>query len=163
MKRKGAAVLTKEEFARRAQDIEGKMYRVACAYLKEEQDRLDAAQEALLKAWKGRGRLKHPEYFDTWLIRILIRECVNIQRHQKRMTPVERLPEKAAEPEEGRPVREAILALKENQRLPVVLFYMEGYTVEEIARTLRLPKGTVCSRLARAREQMKQYLTKEAE
>ena len=163
MKRKGAAVLTKEEFARRAQDMERKMYRVTCAYLKEEQDRLDAAQEALLKAWKGRGKLKNPEYFDTWLIRILIRECVNIQRHQKRMTPVEHLPEKAAETGESAPVREAILALRENQRLPVVLYYMEGYTVEEIAKTMRLPKGTVCSRLARAREQMKQYLTKEAE
>lgn len=143
--------MTKEEFARRAEEMKGPMHRVACAYLRCEHDRLDAVQETLLKAWKGLGRLKKPEYFNTWLIRILIRECTNIQRHQSRVRPMEAVPEpppndagKAVE------VREAILALPESQRIVVVLFYMEGYAVEEIARALRLPKGTVCSRLNRA-------------
>ncbi len=103
-------------------------------------------------------------FFRTWLIRILIRECVNIQRGQKRMRPVERVPDKAGpEPQQNTGLRDAILALPEPLRIVIVLRYMEEYPVEEIARVLRVPKGTVCSRLARARRRMKEYLEEEAE
>ena len=44
-----------------------------------------------------------------------------------------------------------------------MLYYMEGYTVEEIVKALRVPKGTVCSRLNRARQSLREYLEEEAE
>ena len=156
--------MTKEEFVRQAEDMRLPMYRVASAYLRQECDRLDAAQEALMKAWQALPRLKEEKYFKTWLIRILIRECVNIHRKQKRVTPVERLPEpesREAEPPSG--LREAILSLPDSQRIVIVLYYMEGYTVEEIVKALRVPKGTVCSRLNRARQSLREYLEEEAE
>ena len=156
--------MTKEEFVRQAEEMRLPMYRVASAYLRQESDRMDAAQEALMKAWQALPRLKEERYFKTWLIRILIRECVNIQRRQRRVMPMERLPEmETREMEPPSPLREAILALPENQRIVIVLYYMEGYTVEEIMKALRLPKGTVCSRLNRARQRLKEYLTEEAD
>jgi len=140
------------------------MFRVACAYLRQEQDRADAVQEALLRAWKNLPSLRQEQYFGTWLMRILIRECIAIQRRQRRVMPMETLPERAAQ-EEGqrREVREAILALPENLRIVIVLFYMEGYGTGEIARILHIPKGTVCARLSRARQQMKLSWEEEAE
>lgn len=155
--------MTKEEFVQQVDQARGTLYRVTCAYLRQECDRLDAVQEALLKAWQGMGKLRQEAYFRTWLVRILIRECVNIQRSQRRMAPTEILPDVSApETAQSLELREAILALPEQLRITVVLFYMEGYSVEEIARTLRVPRGTVCSRLARARRQMKLELEEEA-
>lgn len=156
--------MTKEEFVRQAEGMRLPMHRVACAYLRQECDRLDAMQEALLKAWQALPGLKDERYFKTWLTRILIRECVNIQRRQKRVMPVEHMPEKAqGETEPHSELREAILALPENQRIVIVLYYMEGYSVEELVRTLHVPKGTVCSRLNRGRQHLKQFLQEEAE
>ena len=56
----------------------------------------------------------------------------------------------------------AILALPEKLRIVIVLYYMEAYSVEEISKALRVPRGTVCSRLARAREQLKRTWKEEA-
>lgn len=155
--------LTKEAFVRQVEQARGTLYRVTFAYLRQECDRLDAVQETLLKAWQGLGRLKREEYFRTWLTRILIRECINIQRSQRRMTPTEILPDAPTPETSSNPeLREAILSLPEQLRITVVLFYMEGYSVDEIAQTLRVSRGTVCSRLARARKQMKLKLEEEA-
>lgn len=155
--------MTKEEFIRQADACRSTMYRVSCAYLRQEADQLDAVQEALLKAWKCRNQLKEISYFRTWLTRILIRECVNIQRRQKRMIPSEQVPMPPAVGHGGdTALRDAVMLLPENMRIPLVLHYMEGYPVEEIAKILRLPKGTVCSRLSRAREQIKKIMKEDA-
>ena len=156
--------MTKEAFIRQVEEARDALYRVACAYLRQEADRNDAVQEALLKAWKNLPRLREEAYFRTWLIRILIRECVNIQRSQKRTLPVEKVPEKRTEDtKKDTSLRDAILALPDKLRIVIVLHYMEEYPVEDMARILRVPKGTVCSRLSRAREQMKEYLKEEAD
>lgn len=164
MQGKGKAHLTKEEFTARAEELRGPLYRVACAYLRREQDRLDAVQEALLHAWEARHKLRQEAYFKTWLTRIMIRECINILRQQKRMIPAEALPEApAAEPSGNPALRDAILALPRELRIVIVLFYMEGYSTEEISRILRTPKGTVCSRLSRARKLLRDTLQEEAD
>lgn len=157
-------LVTKEEFTGQVELCRGTLYRVSCAYLIQEADRLDAVQEALLKAWKCRRQLKEAAYFRTWLTRILIRECVNIQRRQKRMIPTENVPEdRTRETPDGHPeLRDAILRLPEKLRIPLVLHYMEGCPVEEIARILHVPKGTVCSRLSRARDQIRIMMKEEA-
>ena len=156
--------MTKEAFILKAEEMRLPLYRTACAYLRQEADRMDAVQEALLKAWKALPELREERYFKTWLTRILIRECVNIQRHQRRVTPMEAVPE-AGQEDTGTnaALRDAILALPEQQRIVIVLFYMEEYSTDEIARALRLPKGTVCSRLKRARQTLKGFLEEEAE
>ena len=151
--------MDRDEFVRRVHAMEQQMYRICCGQLREEQDRRDAVQEAILQAWQSIHRLRNADYFETWLIRILINECHNLQRAHRRLVPVAEMPEQeyvdGSEPE----LREAVLALSEKLRLPVMLHYIEGYSTEEISRILHIPLGTVRSRLKRAREALKSELT----
>ncbi len=153
--------MNKEQFSLRVTERQGSLYRVASGYLRGEHDRLDAVSEAILKAWQKRDTLKNEAYFDTWLTRILIRECINILRKQKRMVPVESMPEDPAPQTEANGLREALDALPQKLRIVMVLHYMEGYDVMETARTLGLTKGAVCSRLSRGRSAMRVFLEEE--
>ena len=135
--------MDKSEFTRRVTDMRDRLYRVTCAMLRERQDRLDAVQEAVLKAWAKRDGLRNEDYFETWLTRILINECRNLQRAQRRTLPLEAAPERGTEGDIDVPLRDAVLALDEKLRLVVILHYMNGYSVAEAARILRLPVGTV--------------------
>lgn len=154
--------MDKTEFAERVHAMQERLYRLTYGQLREEQDRKDAVQEAILKAWQGRERLRDKAYFETWLVRILINECHNIQRAGRRVFPVEKLPEqpyieKNMEGSDAE-LREAVLKLPMKLRLPVMLHYIEGYTTEEAGRILRVPVGTIRSRLKKARELMKEML-----
>ncbi len=64
--------------------IEPLLYRVSCTYLKQEADRADAVQEALMRAWSKRSLLRDSEHFNGWIVRILINCCKEILRKQKR-------------------------------------------------------------------------------
>ena len=156
--------MTKEEFIRQAEAQRETMFRVSRAYLRRECDRADAVQEALLKAWRKLPGLREEAYFRTWLIRILIRECLNILKSQKNVVMMEEAPEaEAPAPPDHSALREAILALPSKLRIVIVLHYMEDCPTEDIARTLRISKGTVCSRLSRAREKLRDYLKEDDE
>ena len=123
--------MDKDTFARQVTDLQGGLYRVAASYLRGESDRLDAVSEAITRAWEKRHTLRDEGLFRTWITRILIRECVNIQRRQKRSVPVDVLPEAESEPEDERiaALREALAQLPQRQRTMTVLHYMEGYDV----------------------------------
>lgn len=155
--------MDREEFARRIVDAQGSMYRVACSYLSCEQDRLDAVGEAILKAWQKLYTLRDEQRFSTWLTRILIRECIAIQRRQKRMTPVEEVQPPQPPATQDDELREALSQLPQKLRTAVVLYYMEGYSVAEIARITRTTKGAICSRLSRARIALRAALKEEIE
>lgn len=130
------------------------MYHVACGLLHSDADRQDAMQQALLKAWEKRHTLKQERFFKTWLIRILINECKNILRIQGRVRPVETLPDQTV-PDYDMALRDLIDRLPEKQRLCVILHYMEGMSVQEVARVLRIPATTVRGRLMQARRKLK--------
>lgn len=151
--------MTRDDFAARVTAAQGRLYRVARGYLRQEADCLDAISEAIARAWHKLPTLRQEQYFDTWLTRILIRECVNVQRRQKRVTPVDALPESmAAADSGGEALCAALDELPQKLRMVAVLHYMEGYTVAETAQILRVPKGTVCSRLKTAREKLRVLL-----
>ena len=152
--------MDKDAFAARVTAMQQSLYRVAASYLRGEADRLDAVCEAVARAWEKRGTLRDERLFATWLTRILIRECVNIQRRQRRTVPVEALPEQAQEDESDavRSLREAIEALPQRQRTMVVLHYMEDYDVREVARIMSTTRGAVCAGLSRARETLRRRI-----
>ena len=149
--------MTREDFADRVTAAQGRLYRIARGYLRQEADCLDAISETIARAWQKLVTLREERYFDTWLTRILIRECINIQRRQKRVMPMEKLPE-TADAGENDALCAALDELPQKLRTVVVLHYMEGYAVDEIARILRTPRGTVCSRLKTARERLRALL-----
>ena len=163
LEQKEGKPVTREDFEGRVLDAREKLYRVARSYLQGEQDCLDAVSEAVLRAWQKRSTLRREEYFDTWLMRILMRECVNIQRRQKRVVPVESVPEMPAPDGSAAALRDALDALPQKLRTVTVLHYMEGYDVSELSRLLHIPKGTVTSRLHMARGRLREILKEDIE
>lgn len=153
--------MDKQEFTGRVHAVSDTLYRIACGQLRDHNDRCDAVQEAVLKAWSARRSLREAQYFETWLIRILINECHAIQRRSARVLPMESVPEPASADDSDHALREAVMALPEKLRMPVILHYMEGYDSREIARMLRIPAGTVRTRLMRARTLLKSFLDDE--
>jgi len=81
-----------QEFAAHIEVIRTKLYKTAYLYLGSQALALDAVDEAVYKALCSYHRLRQPEYFDTWIMRILINECCSEIRRQKRICPVEELP-----------------------------------------------------------------------
>ena len=145
--------MDRQQFTERARKLEARLYRIGYGLLREEQDRMDAVQEALLKAWRHCGRLKDDAYFDTWLTRI--------QRRQGRQRALDErinVPAPTAHADNAA-LRDAILSLKPPERLVVILQYMEGYTLGEIASLLGEREGTIKSRARRAKMQLKAFLT----
>ena len=155
--------MDKDTFARQVTDLQGGLYRVAASYLRGESDRLDAVSEAITRAWEKRHTLREESLFRTWITRILIRECVNIQRRQKHIVPVDALPEAESEPEDERiaALREALAQLPQRQRTMTVLHYMEGYDVREVARIMGTTKSAVCAGLSRARARLRTLMGEE--
>ena len=154
--------MDKQEFTRRVLAVEGRLYRISCGMLREPQDRLDAVQEAVLKAWQSLDRLRREEYFETWLTRILINECHNIQNARRRSAPMDELPECAAPPEDGnRALRDALASLDEELRLPLLLHHMEGYSLQEVANMLHISVAAARGRVYQARQKLRQQLDKE--
>ena len=133
------------------------LYRVALTILRNDEDCKDALQEAALKAWEKRHTLRDKERFTTWLTRILINECRNIQRKRRRIVLMESLPESAVF-QEDRTLMMVLETLPETYRIPLVLRYSEGMSDNEIASVLRLPGSTVRGRIHRAKKQLKKEL-----
>ena len=148
------------DFIQRVRACERRLYRVARTMLPQECDCEDAVQEALLRAWDRRETLRQEAYFDTWLIRILINQCKTFYRRRP-PEPAELTEDIPQVTSEETPLLEALMALPRKQRVALELHYIEGYSVAETARILRLPEGTVKWRLKRGRELLKQSLNRE--
>ena len=76
--------MTEQEFALRAQDQRGRLYRTAFLYLGGEHAAVDAVDEAVYRAFRDRRKLRQPEFFETWLTRILINVCKDELRRRRR-------------------------------------------------------------------------------
>ena len=72
---------------------------------------------------------------------------------------METLPERP--PQESPDLGDALRALEEKQRLPILLHYIEGYPIKDVARMLRLPEGTVKTRLTAGKRRLKELLQEE--
>ena len=132
--------------------------RAAYAYVRCIQDAEDIAQETFL-AYLHYGRpLTNEAHEKAWLLRVCINKSRNLLKSgwQKSRNP---LPENlSTPPPKENEVLSAVLALEEKYRLPIHLFYYEGYAIKDIAAILSLPSSTVGTRLARAKTQLKQRL-----
>ncbi len=131
------------------------LYHVAATLLRDEHDRQDAMQETALRAWQHRGKLREERYFTTWAVRIMINVCRTMQRRSRRMTPTACVPEQPAFPEGDVELRVLLDELPERLRLPLVLYYLEGLSVDEIARATGAPSGTIKYRLHQARKALR--------
>lgn len=157
--------MDKQTFSVQVKRMERQLYRIAMSYVANETDAADAVQEALLRAWAARGTLRNEALFGTWLTRILINECKTLLRKRRRAIPMAEPPEQgvAESPEDDRAVREALFQLPVKYRVPLVLNVLDGYTMREIAGILRLPEGTIKTRVSRAKQKLKTVLKEVAD
>ena len=154
--------MTNEAFTEAVIRLTPTLYRIARGQLMTEADQQDAVQEAIRRSWEKRGSLKNEAWLQTWVIRILLNACHDIQRHRKRMFPVRELPDREAPSPEYPDLRDALFRLDDKYRVPVILYYIEGYDVKRVSEILKIPVSTVKTRLMRARSQLRDILNEEA-
>jgi RNA polymerase sigma-70 factor (ECF subfamily) len=154
--------MDKAEFSKRVLEVEPTLYHVSKSILFNETDCEDAVQEAILKAYTKQNSLKEIKYFKTWLIRIMINECYQFLRTKKQEVSYDDyMQEKPAEDKQYSELYDAIQKVDLKHRMPIILYYIEGYSINEIAKILRIPTGTVKSRLSKGRELIKGLLEDE--
>lgn len=132
------------------------MYKTAFAILVNDEDAADAISDTILACWEKLGMLRETRYFRTWMTRILVNKCYDIQRKKELLVSEETMPdipvqEKSYEVTEW---KEALSKLDEKYRIIMTLYYVEGFLTREISEILDIPESTVRTRLARGREKL---------
>ncbi|MFE1630119.1 sigma-70 family RNA polymerase sigma factor [Brevibacillus reuszeri] len=153
-----------EAFTRLVKKYEQSMYRVSRSILPSENECLDAAQEAIIKAYHSLNTLRDPRFFKSWLMRILVNECHRLVRKTSKLVLLDDWHEQASSYrfEENVEVQEAVQLLEEELRLCIVLYYFEDMAIKDISMVLNQPEGTIKSRLSRARKKLSAYFTSES-
>lgn len=152
--------MNKRDFTEQVTAAETTLYHISKSILKNDCDCADAVQEAIIIAFSKLSTLRDDRFFKTWLCRILINECYRICRANNKVVPLEDYmdAESPSEQQEDMGLFDAIMELKIDLRLVIVLHYIEGFGITEIAAALKIPEGTVKSRLSRARVELKSIL-----
>lgn len=154
-----------------------KVFRLAYGVLRDQEEAMDVAQEAFVKAYRALGRFKGDSAFYTWLFRITMN--VALDRRRQRLSRTRALGGEEVPPEEWErtavatdpdPVDEAVGAerrarigraletLSPQHRSIIILSDIEGLAYREIAEVLQIPMGTVMSRLHNARKRLREAL-----
>ena len=153
-----------EQFIQRAKFHMDGIFRLAFSCLKSKADADDVTQTVLLRLYESGKVFESEDHVKHWLIRVTLNEC---RKHWR--SPWSRTEDFTdyantltfhAPPD--REVFDAVMALRPKYRVVIFLHYYEGYKLEEIARLLNLPRGTVGTQLKRAREPLKKSLSEEA-
>ncbi len=140
-----------------------RLFRVAHSILRDRLLAEDATQQAYFDIWRNIPRLKDPAKFEGWSYRILVHACCAEARHTPRWLPDSKL-SIAHEPTvtdgvdailDRDELERVFMRLSIDQRVVVVLHFHLDMTLERIAETLGIPKGTVDSRLSRAMRVMR--------
>ena len=154
--------MNEDRFLEAVMGMRSKLYHVAVSILWNEQDAADAVQEAMLKGWKRRGTLRDEALFEVWFMRILVNQCRDMQRRQIRGRHLledygrQRLYD--APPDDGAELMTAIRALPEKLRLPLVLYYFDGYSQKEVAHITGATGEQVKARVRQARQKLRGLL-----
>ena len=137
------------------------MYKTAWAILRNEEDVADALQETIVKGFESLHTLRRPEFFKSWMMRILINNCLQIRKQRQRLlTFGDDLPEIPVEDsyDSDFGFKELLNMVGEEDRLLLTLYYADKFKVSEIAELLEMNVNTVKTRLSRAREKIRRGL-----
>jgi RNA polymerase sigma-70 factor (ECF subfamily) len=159
---------------RRHQDY---VFSVAVLELRDRVLAREVAQDVFVRAFQKLSGFRGEAAFATWLHRVAVNRCRDVRRAERgrrRFSSIEaardcatsagdRPDERLQQSEREARLRRAVASLPEKLRHPVVLRYAGGLEYKAIARTLRIPLGTVCTRLQRAVRLLGDALGKELE
>ena len=147
--------ITQEELSALIMDNKDGMYRLAFSILRNDADAQDAVSEAIVLAFEKSHQLRKTSSAKSWLMQILVNSSkkIAVQSNKYVLLENEIQYEQAGEFKDD-DMWETVMELDEEFREVVVLYYYEQFSVREIGKMLRVPEGTVKSRLARAREKL---------
>ncbi len=156
-----------EAFFSLIQERKEMLYKMAYLYVKNEQDALDIVGDTVFKAINSIKNLKSPQYFQTWLMRILINCALAYVKKQQKIVPLhDDITEKIevlVPKEDYMDLYDAIDRLPYKYRTVVILKYFNDLTVTQISQVLESPTGTIKSLLHRAIQELRMNLTIEEE
>ncbi len=139
------------------------MYRVAFSILNTEEKVYDAISNTIVIVFEKIKTLRNEEFFKTWLTRILINECYKMAKQSNKIIYLENCKEETLSYNDTYAdfeTKELVKNLEKDLREVVALYYFEDFSVNEIAKILKIPEGTVKSRLSRARKKLEEKLIK---
>lgn len=153
-------LITKEELAELIFENKEGMYRLAYTIVENDADAQDAVGDAIVKAFGNIQRLRKKTSAKSWLMQILVNSAHDIVRKRSKWKIVEKQLEDTAVTEafESDEMLPIVMELKEEFREIIILYYYEEFSVGEISRMLKIPIGTVKSRLARGRDKLSTIL-----
>lgn len=138
------------------------MYKTAYLYVKNDEMALDAVGTAVLKSYLQIHTLRNPEYFKTWITRILINAAYDEQRKLICYSELsDTLKESSYEEmslEEKYDINTAVTRLPEKYRTVIILKYFNEFSIKEIADIMDAPEGSVKAYLSRARNELRRIL-----
>jgi len=142
------------------------IYKIAYSYVNNKEDALDIVQDAVTKAYVSIANLKEPEFFNTWLIRIVINCAINHLNKSKKIIYVDEynfsdVNNDLKNVEDVIDLNKALDELDVKYKTVVILKYFEDKTLEEISNILNLPLSTVKTHLYRALQKLKINLKEE--
>lgn len=153
-------MLTEQQFTDAAERYLDMAYRIALNWFRNPADAEDAAQNAMLRLWRTDTEFRGEEHMRHWLVRVTLNECKRIGSHpwRKRTVSLDACPEPVFSDPARQTLFQEVMDLPAKYRLPLYLYYYEGYSVDEVGALLDLKPSTVQTRLARARAKLKLQL-----
>lgn len=155
--------MSKEEFAAFAEKYMDTIYRVAYSWTKNPDDANDVTQDVLIQLYKTTKEFESDSHLKNWLIRVTVNQCKMLFRSPwSKMEDINDYAETIGfEDESYLDLFQAVMKLDKKYRVPLMLFYYEGYSTAEISSILSIPEKTVSTRLYRAKAKLKDYLKEE--
>ena len=139
------------------------LYRLALSHLQNSEDAMDAVQDVFLKYTETSPDFKDDNHKKAWLIRTTVNRCYDMLRHKKirnhaSLDEISELSFSEDAPRNGEDVFSMLSSLPVKIRTVMVLHYLEGFSVEEVAKQLTLTESAVKMRLKRGRELLQNLL-----
>lgn len=140
------------------------LYRVAFGILKNDDEIYDAISATTVKVFENIHTLKKEEYVKTWITRILINECYKICNKNQKIIYLENVQQKNLvhnDTHEELEFKNLIRNLNDELKEIVILYYFEDFSIKEISKIIKIPEGTVKTRLSRARKKLEDTILNE--
>ena len=155
--------MSNEEFVTYAEKYMDSIYRFAYSWTKNPDDANDVTQDVLIQLYKTTKEFESDSHIKNWLIKVTVNQCKMLFRSPwNKMEDIGEYADTLGFEEESHlDLFQAVMQLDKKYRVPILLFYYEGYSTAEIASILGILEKTVSTRLFRAKAKLKDYLKEE--
>lgn len=142
------------------------LYKIAYSYVKDENKALDILQECAYKGFLNINKLKNPNFFKTWITKVLINIAIDFLKSDNKIIYLNDdtslvSSEESISIEEKLDLYTAIDSLRESYKTVIILKYFNDMSIDEISYVMNIPINTVKSNLRRAKESLNKVLREE--